>query len=278
MKNNLALILFSGGFDSTYLAIDYLKKGYDVELFYIEIENNQDKVKLESSSVEKITEELRKMFPFSVIQLHNKIISYNVMNYFDNLKTSAQPLFWLSSIPFITREKYDYLNVELAIGYIMKDESISYLTEQRALMDSLKPFMKNSNINLVYPLIKHLKQEIVNFIADMPSIYRFINTCESPATRYIGDDTYLIPCCGTRMCNSCSNVEDFLPKENHLKYIRSIRNPDVASSVELTQENIDILLKEYNYHVVKVEKKGKRLSDELVDTQEERKIDEEISV
>jgi len=257
--SSLALVLFSGGYDSTLLVIDYLKQGWDVELFYVNIHNNKNKVKLEQFSVRNIVEELQKMFPFRKITLRENFFLVDVQSPNDNIQTSVQPLIWLMTTPFMTKRYHgNYTHVEISIGYIMGDQSISWLKEHDDLFNALKPFLYNQNVELVRPLMKTQKQEIVNDIVALPNINKFVNTCEQPFTITIDDEDYMIPC---TCCETCSKILQYLPAQNYQTQIKE--------KAVVNKEHIDVLEKEYNYVVCKLPKrkaereKNIQISDKL---------------
>ena len=54
------LVLWSGGLDSTHLVYDNLSNGNKVSALYIELTNNDTKVKLEKAALKKMTKILQK--------------------------------------------------------------------------------------------------------------------------------------------------------------------------------------------------------------------------
>ena len=182
------VILWSGGLDSTYLIVDYLEKGYKVEACYIEMKNNEFQNKLQLLAIESMLPYFEKWYPCQFHYSFLTSILINVPNY--GTKSFEQvPIIFMSAI-YAFGQNTD----EVAIGYTMNDDAISYLPELNNLWNSLMEFCYIKP-KLKFPLIKKNKQWIY---ASLPEELKDkIWYCEKPSS--------LNEPCGS--CSSCKRME-----------------------------------------------------------------------
>lgn len=117
-------VSWSGGFDSTYLILYYLEKGYNVVAQYTEILNNENKTKAELNAIDKLIILIRKKYKnFNFLITKNK---YEVDANSDRTRIAiAQPSIWLHSLLFSDNKNCDLIGV----GYILGNHAISYIED-----------------------------------------------------------------------------------------------------------------------------------------------------
>ena len=166
-------ILYSGGLDSTYLIYDNLKKGNTVYPYYIDVENNINKSKVEKSLILKNY----KLFEEEFGQLINKpeiILKSEVWLSYNNLLSFKQLPLWLIGLSYI--EDLD----EIHIGYIGKDDAIPYLDDIVKLYKNMD-FMfypDKKRPKLLFPLKKLFKEDIIHKVPD--KYLKNVSSCENP--------------------------------------------------------------------------------------------------
>lgn len=198
-------VLWSGGADSTYLIYKSLQDGYEVTAGYAEIMNNTDKTKMELAAIELMLPffnafpDFRYVGPAAKTSLEHHPSSGVV---FWQLPT------WLFTLQFM-RGDYD----ELAIGYVMNDDAISYLNEIEAWYKAGRPFSKceeERDAKLVFPLSKFKKDEGLRGLPE--NIKSLTVWCESPE---FDEGTQKWLAC--RRCHTCTAQKDYRPDETFVK-------------------------------------------------------------
>ena len=123
MPNEKAVVLFSGGFDSTLVLADLVKHANNTDIIYaVTIEHNitgTQKLRREYESQLLILRELRKQFPKVRIE-HERISVESNWTVGDatNSRGLAQPIFWMCNlIPFLEN------NDSVYFGYNLNDQA-----------------------------------------------------------------------------------------------------------------------------------------------------------
>jgi len=202
------LILSSGGLDSTYLVYENLKKGNLVRTLYTTVQNNGHKPESEKKSLELQKEYFLKNFPNQLETYYNNVeilISYPQ----DNLILKQIPL-WIMSMLYYC-EGVD----EIQVGYVMNDDAISFLEDIKGIYKSYEFLFDNKCPELIFPLTKTKKEEIINKIPQ-----ELINTivfCEAPL---YGGEKYK-PCGGCAVCKRYKNngLFEIIINSNHKVYL-----------------------------------------------------------
>lgn len=180
-------ILWSGGLDSTYLVNEYIKSGYDVTTGYIEISNNNEKTKRELCAKDKMKEYFSKFNNFKDL---GTIYQCNILTDSINVRLSY-PIQFMNIV-------YDIGNYdEIAIGYVMNDDAISFLPEIQACWNGYKGLVDYLPI-LTFPLIKITKSTEYNSLPI--ELKDHVTWCESPS--YIESN-----CCDN--CIPCKKMKYF---------------------------------------------------------------------
>lgn len=157
-------VLWSGGLDSTYMIYKYLQEHHRVEAYYIEIKNNKEKTKRELTSIK----ELCKLFKDYAFEYKGILAEFSLNIIDDNVSAFHQSPFWITSAY--------YLKGPVSIGYVMNDDSISYLQDYNNIAKSYNT-LRNTPLKLEFPLYKTSKQEILKYL---PKEYlKHITYCES---------------------------------------------------------------------------------------------------
>jgi len=182
-----ALIPWSGGLDSTYSVLTYLKKGYRVDAPYFTIQNNDRKVKCEIETIKRF----RDMEPFKTYIDNGKLCVYEsssveILTDSDCVVELTQPPIWLLASFFCVgwRKPVD----ELVISYVLNDCAVSYVDDLRRVWESLRGFVGIENRKhypeLKFPLLKTNKLNIIDgYINQFDNGHDILNNvwwCENP--------------------------------------------------------------------------------------------------
>ena len=199
-------VLFSGGLDSTYLVWKNLKDGNEVQLIYIEIQNNKVKSTIEKNRIGLLVKEFRKEFNKDEEEGWSEERHIHDVRYILKIDVDAREdslLFKQVPIWIIAALFSQDLNVdEIQITYVANDDAIGYLSDIKKAYKSYKPLMRYLK-PLVFPLSKVPKYEMAHHL---PKQYRnFIFSCEMPTIIGPEDAEFIEykPCCG---CTPCKHI------------------------------------------------------------------------
>lgn len=161
------LCAWSGGLDSTRMVYDYLRSGYEVDCFYINITNNAEKVKREAQAKNKL---LKKLQAFGSIRYRTP--SVFTMWGTSNAGLCLPPLLLTAAADYDTGE-YE----EVAFGYVMGDDAISFLPEISKLWKSLQKLRFGSKAKITFPLKQKSKLEV--YYGLPYELFEDVTWCES---------------------------------------------------------------------------------------------------
>ena len=225
------LVLWSGGLDTTHVVYDNLSKGNKVAALYIELTNNEDKVKLEKTALKKITKILQKLFPDKLEVYYSYTISLLTGNYADVFLHQAYV--WASIAPLFTH------NVdETQIAYAMNDDAVSYISEVRKIYNACFGLIATESgkpVPLKFPLLQRKK---INFIDEIPDdILQHVTSCENPVK---GKQ------CGTSLlkhddkCHACKRFFDTFGVATAKEYIEGRpKEQDLTDDTIKEKEDMD---------------------------------------
>lgn len=211
-------VLFSGGLDSTYLIWKNLTEGNEVYPIYIEIKNNDRKVKLEKNRIELLYKKFNEEFGNKIHDIRYAVEILVRDTTVSELHFNQLPI-WIIGLQWL----YGLDVSEFQFGYVMNDDAISYIDDIKNIHKSFSG-LHNKVIELTFPLIKEKKYVMAN---NLPKKYfDLVVSCENPD---IIDDKIEIlkyePCCE---CSACKRliyeyyglISDKTIYENKLKYQR----------------------------------------------------------
>lgn len=184
MKKQSVLVLWSGGLDSTYLIYKMLCDGYRVKAFYINIQNNTYQTEREKTAIQKMIP-IFKQWDFEYL---GELIDINILNPNSKYMLNYPPLFLL--VPYVMGDVDN-----LAIGYVMNDDAISYIEDIKNIYNSIQPLCSADLPKLIFPLSKYKKEDIWNKLIP-PELRQHVTWCENSACETVGKDN----------CPSCQRM------------------------------------------------------------------------
>jgi len=147
-----ALVMWSGGLDSTALVWRYLARGYQVSAGYIAFRNNVWQTACELRAIDR-------MLPF--LGQHNfkfkGVLGWFKWNYVDNINVRNAHSVVTMAFSAMLNESFD----EMAIG-VVRDDRITQekIRELHALFRSMRQLMSRKN-KLVFPLRRISKETLL---------------------------------------------------------------------------------------------------------------------
>lgn len=182
------LVAWSGGLDSTYLIQRYLEMGYGVDAVTCNLANAYEtQMKRERAAMKKMMKGYFKGKDVNLIGTsHIRLEGYC----FSTLPLAQVPT-WLYNLLCYLRENH----VEVAVGYVMNDDAVSYLDSIRKVWNSFQELVHGHMTlpPLEFPLVKYKKTMIWNSLET--ELKKHVTWCENPAK----EDK-----CGR--CSSCSKM------------------------------------------------------------------------
>lgn len=185
-KTKRIFVLWSGGIDSTYLILHLLEQGHQVDAGYIKIVINKEQTVRELAAIERL-------LPL----LENDNFKYlGVLNEL-NIKNSGNVI--LNQIPmFLTALYHLGPYDEFATGFIMNDDTVSWIPDITACYKGFRPLVRNLP-NITFPLIKLKKMDLWRRLPE--PIRNNVVWCEDEDGLY--DSTKN----GCGACHSCLRME-----------------------------------------------------------------------
>lgn len=146
-------VLWSGGFDSTYMIQHILESDVknSVTCGYLEILNNEPKTKKELEAIDKLKEIFKNKYG-TRFEYVGVIMSVNV-NKHDTSIYCPQLLFLLTALSHLSN-KNDYAS---CLGFVMNDNSISFLSEIKNIWKNISNLRMEDLPELMFPLSKYPK-------------------------------------------------------------------------------------------------------------------------
>jgi 7-cyano-7-deazaguanine synthase in queuosine biosynthesis len=183
MSEKRPLVLWSGGTDSTAMVIDLLHKS-DIDILYVNLENNKFQQRQEKKSILKIRALL------ADANLKGSIRNVYEFGYTTIAVTKAvyaQPSLWLQAAAFVSNTD---LHSSVNLGYVRQDDAWHFKTEIYNLWDSLNAIISEEKVPLEFPYEWHRKQELINDMKQFvyyKQIMSLIYWCESGTKRSCGE-------------------------------------------------------------------------------------------
>jgi 7-cyano-7-deazaguanine synthase in queuosine biosynthesis len=165
------LVLLSGGLDSTYLLWKLLQDG-PVEVIYIDGQQPDNKIQMETFAVRKVIEWCNENSPFSVVR-YTKVTCHTTHLSHDH--KFGQPIAWmLGAVSFATGKDHSYV----AMSYVAGDQIACHIPDMEAAWKLLSSIVSHYPVELRIPLKFTTKDKIWD---EMPKALRKLTwTCETP--------------------------------------------------------------------------------------------------
>lgn len=169
---NRVYLLWSGGLDSTFM-IQHILENTDsiVHAGYVEVANNKVKMQHEQKAINKMVPVFKRMFG-ERFQYDGTVLKYSL--YKRNESVLIQLAAWMGALMMTTNHDFD----QVAIGYVMGDCAISYLSEMERLFDVYRDICNGHFPSVWFPLSKWHKDQIARTLD--PRLKKRVFWCESP--------------------------------------------------------------------------------------------------
>lgn len=211
----VVIVLYSAGLDSTYLLLKELDKGN----YVIPITNL-----LNSDDLDFILHYIIQLNIHHLYRTNLNRLIYSVDSQVRNPSSFSyyQQVYNIMSIFVLGYDFLQYVD-EVQIGFTLKDEGVSYMSELRTLFNTSLKLMPDEETSLktklVFPLSKMSKLMIAEKLEKLQKkndTKLKTLSCENPFARIENDDNeavMTVKCCKT--CNSCRrNVSEGLERYN----------------------------------------------------------------
>ena len=228
-------MLFSGGFDSTYL-LNYLMKHED-ELTILSIKSNvlsKGKVIREENARKRILDYLKAKY------YNCKLTELEVEVNFNHTESSglAQPLMWLPFMYLLVSDEY-----ELNLSYICDDQAIIHMADFKTILETASHFQTDkSKVIVKFPLRYFYKRDIVmRLIHQDKFLFENATSCEN-----IDDEDFCGECVPCKCLRStlidliCDNEVSDEDKDYCRKYLADKFNTKITCE-PYTQETINLV-------------------------------------
>ena len=203
MKEKTKFVLWSGGVDSTYLIWRLLKEGHKVKAGYINLVGNGEQTKRELEAISKI----RPFFEKWNFEYIGEPIDFSVKCGNNDWCLSYPPLFLM--LPYIIPQDVD----EVAIGYVMNDDAISFLDEIKAIYNSMQGLCRSELPKLIFPITQIKKHDIWYGIPE--EIRCYVTWCENHHGEPNKDN-----------CPSCKRMEDIINPPELARAVEAFTNEE----------------------------------------------------
>ena len=160
MKTKTVLCSWTGGLDSTGMVHRYLNEGWIVIPVYTEIRNNPNKTKRELQALEN----LRDLMPNSknLYPIRKTVIEIPIPQ-----EVKLPQLFAiLTSLAYSSSSDVDHVS----IGYVMNDDSMSFLNEIRSIWNKMTSMMHHAP-PIKFPMKKYRKSDIWLMLSEKQKQY-----------------------------------------------------------------------------------------------------------
>ena len=173
-KQRVIYILWSGGLDSTFLIQHLLDQDPKAKVIagYVEILNNDVKTPMELRAVKRLAQILKSKYQ-DRFEWRKTVYKCEVA-WCTDYALLYQPPIWIHAAMVTCPGNA----TEVAIGYVMGDCAISYLSEIRAIFKAYSGLCQTPFPKLTFPLMKWDKTEIVDRMD--PLLKPHIVWCERP--------------------------------------------------------------------------------------------------
>jgi hypothetical protein len=169
--NKRVLISWSGGLDSTYLIQHYLDLGYHVDVVNCDFKNAYaSQMKREQAAMKKM---MKGYFRNKNVTLVGTSHIHCEGHCFATLNLTQPPVWLFNLVNYLRAE-----HTEVAIGYVMNDDAVSFLDVITNIWNSYAGLLGIPLPPLVFPLIKRKKTSLYYELND--ELKKHITWCENP--------------------------------------------------------------------------------------------------
>lgn len=213
----LAVVMWSGGFDSTLLIAKLLREGRKVMAltFVNEAQSREQRIK-EESARDDLIPILKSLYPngfeyYSTNVPHTDVpVAYDKYTDYDesdvnesyqspvlSKQRNCQPVFWLGSLamylPYIPNDS------EIMFSYISSDHTLEHIDHIKAAISNMANIL-DKNFVVKFPLRRYVKSSVLHELYDInPKLFEACVSCEYPSF------TYRKQC---RICGCCIAVRN----------------------------------------------------------------------
>lgn len=169
--NKKVLIAWSGGLDSTFLIQYYLNLGYVVDVVNCNLRNGgPEQMKREQVAMKKMMKGYFRDKPVTLIGTsHVALDGYC----FSALNLSQVPVWIFNLISYLRTD-----HTEVAIGYVMNDDAVSFLDIITGIWNSYAGIVGAPLPPIMFPLTKYKKWRIWDELHS--ELRKHVTWCESP--------------------------------------------------------------------------------------------------
>ena len=200
-------ICYSGGYDSILLIAEAAERGETVVPIRLGVNGSMEGMWI---LAEYALLKLRRKYPKRICEAVTPIEIMEFSNKEEFCGYRLQPSIAFS-LAFIGEDTHEKLK-EIQVGFICKDECMSFLAEFEGLYHAANKFVMpydGGDIPLTYPLKKFVKMEIIRRLDNLGLINSIpMITCENPHSYMVGSKDGIVvvvePCA---RCMSCHTME-----------------------------------------------------------------------
>lgn len=193
MRKKFILVSWTGGLDSTYLVKKLLDEGHYVETVHTNILNNTSQMKREQNAIDKLIHKFRE---YSNYRGHSEVELTVALG---NVRLSQVPVIIQTLVASYTTHD------EVAIGYVMNDDAVSFINDIKKLWLSYKLLCEPTEYpKLTFPIIKIPKNIIYLSLSD--EYLNHVTWCERT------EDTNK----KCNICSSCLRMKNIIRKKYNI--------------------------------------------------------------
>lgn len=202
LEKPLAVVMWSGGYDSTLLIAKLLREGRRVMAltFVNNAQSREQRIK-EEAARDELTPILKSLYPngfehYSMTvpctdlpATYNKYIGYDKSDTNDAYQSTVvsdqrncQPVLWLGTLamylPYIPNDS------EIMFSYISTDRTLVNLSHIEAVISNTADIL-DKNVVVKFPLRRYLKSSVLHELYDIsPKLFEACVSCEYPSLSY----------------------------------------------------------------------------------------------
>lgn len=233
------VILFSGGYDSTYLLNKIMKEEKSVTI--ISIKSNllgENKVKRETEARKRILDYLKaKYYNCKVTEIGAEINLDTAIN-----SGLAQPLLWLPFMQMLVMDNADY---QLNFSYICDDQATIHMDDFIKILELSRHFQfcDNRNISVYFPLRYYYKRDIISGLVNEDKfLFENATSCEGLEDKQFCGECVPCKCLRSTLIDlCCDNEVSTENKEYYKEFLKDKFNTDISCSeykpITLTEES-----------------------------------------